>query len=163
MAGSTAQGSTRTSPHHDQQGGFAFLETGPLRRGGSCAKTQVGADAGAELGPPFVHVWGGVSARRGGNERVGARPRGDGENFLGKPVKSSPVQLAAHVRHCRAKPCRKIDGKEGWTRIVFCLDPLEPALEAALLLQKRIRKQGLASRGPLEREASKLLAQMREK
>ena len=43
-----ARGSTRTSPHHDQQGVFAFLETGTLRRGGSCAKTQVGADAGAE-------------------------------------------------------------------------------------------------------------------
>ena len=36
------------SPHHDQQGGSAFLETGTLRRGGSCAKTQVGADAAAE-------------------------------------------------------------------------------------------------------------------
>ena len=36
------------SPHHDQQGGSAFLETGTLRRGSSCAKTQVGADAAAE-------------------------------------------------------------------------------------------------------------------
>ena len=44
--GST-QRSSMTSPHHDQQG-FAFLETGTLRRGGSCATTQVGADAGAE-------------------------------------------------------------------------------------------------------------------
>ena len=81
-------------------------------------------------------------------------------------VKSSPVQLAAHVRHCRGKPCRKIEGKEGWTRIVFCLDPvtlvLDPALEAALLLQIGIRKHGPALRGLLERDASKLLAQMRE-
>ena len=30
---------TGTSPHHDQQGGFAFLETGTLRRGGLCPKT----------------------------------------------------------------------------------------------------------------------------
>ena len=56
-------------------------------------------------------------------------------------VKSAPVQLAAHVRHCRAKPCKKIEGKEGWTRIVFWLDlvtlPLEGPLEAALQLQKR--------------------------
>ena len=43
--GST-QESSRTGPHHVQQGGFAFLETG--RRGGSCVTTQVGADAGAE-------------------------------------------------------------------------------------------------------------------
>ena len=74
-------------------------------------------------------------------------------------VKSAPVQLAARVRHCRAKPCRKIEGKEGWMRIVFCLDPvtlfLEGALEAALQLQKGVRKHGTAPRGPLEREASK--------
>ena len=61
-------------------------------------------------------------------------------------VKSAPVQLAAHVRHCRAKPCKKIDGKEGWCRTVFCLDPvtlpLEGALEAALQLQKGVRKHG---------------------
>ena len=82
-------------------------------------------------------------------------------------VKSAPVQLAAHVRHCRAKPCKKIEGKEGWTRIVFCLDPitflLEGALEAALRLQKGVRKFGPAPRGPLEREAARLLTQMRGK
>ena len=66
-------------------------------------------------------------------------------------VKSAPVQLAAHVRHCRAKPCKKIEGKEGWTRIVFCLDPVT------------LPKFGPAPRGPLEREASRLLTQMRGK
>ena len=35
------------------------------------------------------------------------------------PVKSSQVQLAADVRHCLAKPCRKTEGKEGWTRSKF--------------------------------------------
>ena len=37
----------------------------------------------------------------------------------GDVVKSSPVQLAAHVRHCRAKSCMKIVGKEEWMHIVF--------------------------------------------
>ena len=80
-------------------------------------------------------------------------------------LKSAPVQLVSHVRYCRAKPCRKVEGKEGWTRIVFCLDPitfpLEGALEAALRLQKGVRKFGPAPRGPLEREAARLLTQMR--
>ena len=66
-----------------------------------------------------------------------------------------------------AKPCMKIEGKEGWTRIVFCLDPValpfEGAPEAALQLQKGVRKHGPAPRGPLEREASRLLTQMRGK
>ena len=39
-------------------------------------------------------------------------------------LKSAAVQLVSHVRYCRAKPCRKVEGKEGWTRIVFCLDPI---------------------------------------
>ena len=56
-------------------------------------------------------------------------------NWESYEVKSAPVQLAAHVRHCRAKPCKKIEGKEGWTHIVFCLDsvtlPLEGALESS--------------------------------
>ena len=65
-------------------------------------------------------------------------------------LKSAPVQLVSHVRYCRAKPCRKVEGKEGWTRIVFCLDPitfpLEGALEAALRLQRGVRKYGPAPR-----------------
>ena len=54
-------------------------------------------------------------------------------------------------QHDRAKPCKKIEGKEGWTRIEFCLDPvtlpLEGALEAALQLQKGVRKHGPDPRG----------------
>ena len=65
-------------------------------------------------------------------------------------VKSAQVQLAAHVRHCRAKPCKKIEGKEGWTRIVFCVDPVT-------------QKDGPAPRSPLEQQASRLLIQMRGK
>ena len=50
---------------------------------------------------------------------------------------------------------------------MFCLDPvtlpLEGALEAALQLQKGVRKHGPAPRGPFERQASRLLTQMRGK
>ena len=86
----------------------------------------------------------------GGNERVCARARGDGENLLGgdNVVKSAPVQLPAPVRRCRVKQYKKVEGKEGWMRIVFCLHPvtlsLEGALEAALRLQKGVRKHGPA-------------------
>ena len=89
-----------------------------------------------------------------------------------RPICTSPalytlVQLVSHVQYCRAKPCRRAEGKEGRTRIVFCLDPitftLEGAVEAALRLQKGVRKYGPAPRGPLEREAARLLTQMRGK
>ena len=92
--------------------------------------------------------------------RGGTRTRCGVEVVLGE--QRGTVQLAAHVRHCRAFPCKKIEGKEGWTHIVFCLDPvtlsLEGALEAALQLQKEVRKHD-----PAPREASRLLTQMREK
>ena len=97
------------------------------------------ADAQEQLGPPFVYVWVAflrslASTKELGAEHVAAL-RQYWENSV---LKSAPVQLVSHVWYCRAKPCRKVEGKEGWTRIVFCLDPntfpLEGALEAALRL-----------------------------
>ena len=122
----------------------------------------------SQLGPPYVHVWVAflrslAATRELAPEHVAVLT----SYWESKLVKSAPVQLAAHVRHCRAQPCKKIEGKEGWTRIVFCLDlvtfPLEGALEAALQLQKGVRKHGPAPRGPLKREASRLLTQTRGK
>ena len=62
----------------------------------------------------------------------------------------------------RIHPSTSFECKEGWTRIVFCLDPITLPLEgAALRVQKGVRKFGPAPRGPLEREAARLLSQMR--
>ena len=126
------------------------------------------ADAQEQLGPPYVHV--GVAFLRSLAATRGLAPEHVAalkSYWESNVVKSAPVQLAAHVRHCRAMPRKKIEGKEGWTRIVFRLDPvtlpLEGALEAALQLQKGVRKHGPAPRGPLEREASRLPTQMRGK
>ena len=75
-------------------------------------------------------------------------------------LKSAPVQLVSHVRYCRAKPCRKVEGKEGWTRIVFCLDPitfpLEGALEAALRLQRPPRTRSSEAPDADAREIERL-------
>ena len=69
-------------------------------------------------------------------------------------VKSAPVQLAAHVRHSRAKPCKKSRARKAgrascsaWTQ---SLSPWKGALEAALQLQKGVRKHGPAPRGPTD-------------
>ena len=119
------------------------------------------ADAQEQLGPPFVYVWVAFLRSLASTKELGAEHvavlRQYWENSV---LKSAPVQLVSHVRYCRAKPCRNVEGKEGWTCIVFCLDPitltLEGALEAALRLQKGVRKFGPAPRGPLEREAARL-------
>ena len=115
-------------------------------------------DAQDQLSLPFVHVWVAflrslAATKELGTEHVAALR----QYWESNVVKSESVQLAAHFRHCRAKPCRKIEGKEGWMHIVFCLDLVtllfEEALEAALRLQKGVRKHGPAPRGALEREA----------
>ena len=126
------------------------------------------ADAQEQLGPPFVHLWVAFLRSLASTKELGAEHVTVLKQYWENTVlKSAPVQLVSHVRYCRAKPCRKVEGKEGWTRIVFCLDPitfsLEGAQEAALRLQKGVRKFGPAPRGPLEREAARLLTQMRGK
>ena len=135
---------------------------------GSRLGERVRSNGKRRVGPPYVHVWVAflrslAATRRLAPEHVAVLK----SYWESNVVKSAPVQVAAHVRHCRAKPCKKFEGKEGWTRIVFCLDPatlpLEGALEAALQLQKGVRKFGPAPRGLLEREASRLLTQMRGK
>ena len=110
---------------------------------------------------------GGVSSQLGCNERVGARARGDGENLLGG---RRGEELPSTTGGTRAALQGEVVHEDRWQRGVDAHRVLPRpyntparALEAALLLQKRIWKQGLAPRGPLEREASKLLAQMRGK
>ena len=108
-------------------------------------------DAQEQLGPPYVHVWVAFMCSL-------AATRGLAPEHV--------AVLKSNVG-TRAKPCKKIESKEGWTRIVFCLDPvtLSPrgTLEAALQLQKGVRTHGTAPRGSLEREASRLLTKMRGK
>ena len=65
------------------------------------------------------------------------------------------------------KPCKENrgQGRLDAHRVLPDLVTLsfEGALEAALQLQKGVRKHGPSPRGPLEREASRLLTQMRMK
>ena len=113
------------------------------------------ADAQEQLGPPFVYVWVAFLRSLASTKELGAEHVAVLKQYWENSVlKSAPVQLVSHFRYCRAMPCRKVEGKEGWTRIVFCLDPItlpfEEALESALRLQKGVRKYGPAPRGPLE-------------
>ena len=83
------------------------------------------AEAHEQLGPPYVHVWVAFLRSLAATKGLAAEHVATVKAYWkSNVVKSAPVQLAAHVRHCRAKPCKKIEGKEGWTRIVFCLDPV---------------------------------------
>ena len=104
----------------------AMAEAGRLYHDSAGARTspkQSARDAQEQLGPPFVYVWVAflrslAATKESGAEHVAVLRQYSESSVL----KSAPVQLASHVRYCRAKPCRKVEGKEGWTRIVFCLD-----------------------------------------
>ena len=116
------------------------------------------ADAQEQLGHPSVYVWVAFQRSLASTKELGAEHvavlRQYWENSV---LKSAPVKLVSHVRYCRAKPCRKVEGKESWTRIVFCLDPitllLEGALKAALRLQKGVRIRHRAKRLPRTRSS----------
>ena len=72
------------------------------------------AEVHEQLGPPFVHVW--VAFLRSLAATKGLAPEHVSTvktYWEGNVVKSSPVQLPAHVRHCRAKPCRKMEARKG--------------------------------------------------
>ena len=85
------------------------------------------ADAQEQLGPPFVYVWVAFLRSLAATKELGAEHVAVLRQYWESSVlKSAPVQLVSHVRYCRAKPCRKVEGKEGWTRIVFCLGPDHP-------------------------------------
>ena len=81
------------------------------------------ADAQEQLGPPFVYVWVAFLRSLASTKELEAEHvavlRQYWENSV---LKSAPVQLVSHVRYCRAKPRRKVEGKGGrglcsaWTR-----------------------------------------------
>ena len=112
-------------------------------------------EAHEQLCPPVRARVGGVPAQLGGDEGAGARARGDRENSLGGQHGEEVASATGGA--CAALPGEAVQEDSASIRVTL---PLEPALEAALLLQKGIWKHG-PPRGPLEREASKLLAQMR--
>ena len=120
------------------------------------------ADAQEQLGPPFLYVWVAFLRSLASTKELGAEHvavlRQYWENSV---LKSAPVQLVSHVRYCRAKPCRKVEGKEGWTRIVFCLDPITFPLEIAAAERcEEIRPR--AKRSPRTRSSEALDADARE-
>ena len=96
-------------------------------------------------GSPVRACVGGVPAQSGGDQGAGTRTRCGVEVVLGEQRAEERTSAAGGAR--TAKPCKKI--------IVFCLDsvtlPLERALDAALQLQKGVRKHGPAPRAPRAR------------
>ena len=125
---------------------------GPLKAAGAIKNKPEAerAEAHEQLGPPYLHVWVAFLCNLVATKGLAAEHVSTVKTcWESHMVKSA---LASRVRHCRVKPCQKIEGKEGWMRSVFCLDtvtlPLEEALDAALRLQKGVRNYDPAPRGP---------------
>ena len=126
------------------------------------------ADAQEQLGPPFRVRVGSVPAQLGLDEGVGSRTRGSSETVLGEQrveERTSAVGIARSVLQSEAVQESRGQGRVDAHCVLPGPDhpPLEGALEAALRLQKGVRKFGPAPRGPLEREAARLLTLMRGK
>ena len=77
------------------------------------------ADAQEQLGPPYVHVWVAFLRSLAATSLLAPEHVAVLKSYWeSNVVKSAPVQLAAHVRHYRTKPCNKIEGKEGAYRVL---------------------------------------------
>ena len=139
--------------YHESAGAVKSKPEAEARRRSRAARSPVRARVG------------GVPAKSGGNEGAGARTCSGVEVVLGEQRGEERAGAAGGARSALlSEACKKIEGKEGWTRIVFCLPTQSLSssrVEVALQLQKGVRKHGPAPRGPLEREASRLPTQMR--
>ena len=70
------------------------------------------ADAQEQLCPLYVHVWVAFLRSLAATRELAPEHVAVSKSYWeSNVVKSAPVQLAAHVPHCRAKPCKKIEGK----------------------------------------------------
>ena len=126
------------------------------------------ADAQEQLGPPFRVRVGSVPAQLGRDEGVGSRTRGSSEAVLGEQrveERTSAVGIARSVLQSEAVQESRGQGRVDAHCVLPRPDhpPLRGSAGAALRLQKGVRKYGPAPRGPLEREAARLLTQMRGK
>ena len=126
------------------------------------------ADAQEQLGPPYVHVWVRFLRQSGDNEGAGTRTRCGVEVVLEEQRGEERAGAAGGARTALSSEAVQENRGQGRLDAHRVLpgpghSPLEGALEAALQLQKGVRKHGLAPRGPLEREASRVLTQMRGK
>ena len=124
------------------------------------------AKAVEEQGPPYVHVWARVVQAAAATEGLGANQLQAMRTYWETTVVQATTaqQLGEQVRHCKCRPTRKKEGKPNLVRLVFAIDAqfpdLEKALIAAVVKQGGIRKMGPAPKGPLEREAEKLLKRL---
>ena len=117
------------------------------------------------LGPPFLHVWAALIREAANETRIPGGATALIRRYWTEVVCAMPMSdLAAQVRHCRCRATKKFEGKREMARVTFAVDAryqqMEDALNEVFKAQGGVRKHGPAPRGPLEREASKLLDKM---
>ncbi|CAK0805772.1 unnamed protein product, partial [Prorocentrum cordatum] len=121
---------------------------------------QDGSGGGHDiLGPPFLHVF---------KALVKAAHETEDPNqtafWTNQVLKEELHSLAEQIRHCRSKDTRKKENAGEMMRITICFSndwrDLEAAVCSAIKKENGVKKIGPPPRGPLAREASKLLEEL---
>ena len=109
-----------------------------------------------------------VPAQLGLDEGVGSRTRGSSETVLGEQrveERASAAGIARPVLQSEAVQESRGQGRVDAHRVLPGPDhlPTRGSTGGSIAAAERVRKFGPAPRGPLEREAARLLTQMRGK
>ena len=117
---------------------------------------------------PFRVRVGSVPAQLGLDEGVGSRTRGSSETVLGEQrveERAGAVGIARPVLQSEAVQESRGQGRVDAHRVLPGPDhlPTRGSAGGSIAAAERVRKFGPAPRGPLEREAARLLTQMRGK
>ncbi|CAK0841260.1 unnamed protein product [Prorocentrum cordatum] len=117
------------------------------------------------LGPPFLHVF--KALLQAAHEVAGLTGQHRemiAEFWANRVLKEELFALAEQIRHCRIRDTRKKENAKDMMRITICFSSqwkdLEVAVVSAIKKENGVLKIGPPPRGPLEREASKLLDEL---
>ena len=117
-------------------------------------------------GAPYVHMWVALLLGIGkaeGDQALKGEELKKVQKYWQEQISAKPTldELVNDVKHCKIKETKKKESKQETARLPIAFDPSKADLEEVLLkairLQGGVKKHGAAPRGPLEREAQKLL------
>ena len=123
-----------------------------------------------EQGPPFLHMWLALLqglAKAPDEQKLDENGKGIVDKYWQDVVlKEGLHNLAEQVRCCKLKEVKKKKKKVEYMRLTFAIDAkyneLEQVVKKGIIKQGGEQKRGPAPKGPLEREASRLLEKLKK-
>jgi len=129
------------------------------------------AKAVEEQGPPFLHIFlAMIKGMAAGQGECAMKEEGQAKlkTYWDTVITKFPSQkLTEQIKYCKCKDTKKKEGKPEWARVIFAVElsamELEKVFIDVLVRHGGQKQYGPAPRGPLEREAQRLLDSLAKK